>query len=281
MAHIGAWEAIREAGLGPAGIIGTSIGGLIGALAASGMPPEHMRHRALGLERGDIVRLNRRAAWINGIRQLSVFRGDVLRDHLAGLLPPDGWDALEIPLRVSAVDLASGQTVWFGDDDAPNVSLLDAVYASSALPVLYPPLELVGAELGRSGPPVEGDIAERHGDDGRARRVLVDGGVTGTLPIERARTEGATEIIAVDVGSGEDAKLDEVLGGGMVAVHQRVVSIMAWQRRSDLVERWDGPPLRYVRPSLAGYGTFDFEHVAYFLDEGYRATKEMLAARGG
>jgi hypothetical protein len=42
------------------------------------------------------------------------------------------------------------------------------------------------------------------------------------------------------------------------------------------VSAWTGPPLLYVRPRLAGYGTFDFEHVEYFLDEGYRAMKEAL-----
>jgi hypothetical protein len=59
-------------------------------------------------------------------------------------------------------------------------------------------------------------------------------------------------------------------------VHQRVVSIMAWQRRYDLVSTWKGAPLLYVRPRLAGYGTFDFEHVEYFLDEGYRAMCHAL-----
>jgi hypothetical protein len=43
-----------------------------------------------------------------------------------------------------------------------------------------------------------------------------------------------------------------------------------------MVSRWDGVPLLYVRPRLEGYGTFDFDHVGYFLEEGYRAMKEAL-----
>lgn len=43
-----------------------------------------------------------------------------------------------------------------------------------------------------------------------------------------------------------------------------------------MVDRWEGVPLLYVRPRLDGYGTFDFDHVAYFLEEGYRAMKEAL-----
>jgi NTE family protein len=255
LAHIGAWEALVEAGVRPAGIVGTSIGALIGALASSGMPPAEMRRLALQLERSDIVRVNRRAVWINGVRQLSVFQGDPLREHFAELLPPEGWAALRIPLLINTVDLEDGSTEWFGTGARVDVSLVDAVYASAALPVFYPPFEL----------------------DGHA---FVDGGVTRTLPIGRAEEEGASRIIAIDVGSGGRADVREILDGGLIAVHQRVVSIMAWQRRYDLVSSWKGPLLTYVRPHLAGYGTFDFEHVEYFLDEGYRAMREALETAG-
>ena len=251
LAHIGAWQALEEAGVAPAGIVGTSIGALIGALASSGMCVAEMRERALALRRGDIVRVSRRAVWINGVRQRSVFLGTPLRDLLAELLPAGGWEALRIPLLVNAVDLGTGDTEWFGTGARTDVSLLDAVYASSALPVFYPPFEL----------------------DGHA---YVDGGTLRTLPIERADAEGAERIIAVDVGSSGPADVPEILEGGMIAIHQRVVAIMAAARRYDLVASWKGAPLLYVRPHLAGYGTFDFEHLQYFLDEGYRATREAL-----
>ena len=78
------------------------------------------------------------------------------------------------------------------------------------------------------------------------------------------------------MGSGEKSDAADVLKQGMIGVHQRVVSIMMWRRRHDLVNRWEGAPLLYVRPDLDGYGTFDFDHVAYFIDEGYRAMKDTL-----
>jgi NTE family protein len=251
MAHIGAFHALEDAGVRPAGIVGASIGALIGALAASGMPAAEMRARGAALERRDIVRLNRRAVWINGIREVSVFRGEALRDYFASVLPVDGWGALQIPVLINAVDLGDGSVQWFGPGDRDDVSLLDAVYASAALPVFYPPLESGG-------------------------RAYVDGGISRSLPLEKAEAEGAERIIAIDVGSGETADTRGVLDKGLIAVHQRVVSIMAWQRRHELVSRWQGVPLLYIRPRLDGYGTFDFEHVEYFLDEGYRAMQEGL-----
>lgn len=251
MAHIGAYQALEEAGVRPAGIVGTSIGALVGASVASGMTAADMRELALDLERRDIARLNRGAVWINGIRELSVFRGEALRDYFEVILPVGGWDALRIPLLINAVDLGDGSLQWFGPGDRGDVSLLDAVYASSALPVFYPPFEA----------------------DGRA---YVDGGISRSLPCDKAQEEGAERIVAIDVGSGEKADTAEILKQGMIGIHQRVVSMMSWRRRFEMVSRWEGPPLLYVRPRLDGYGTFDFDHVEYFLDEGHRAMKEAL-----
>jgi len=251
LAHVGVWRALEEAGVRPAGIVGTSIGALVGALAASGMSAADMRDRALALKRRDIVRVNRRAVWINGIRQPSVFRGDALREHFAELLPADGWSALRIPLLINTVDLGNGDTEWFGPGARTDVSLVDAVYASSALPVFYPPFEL----------------------DGHA---YVDGGIMRTLPLGRADREGAERIVAVDVGSSGRTDVRAVIDGGMIALHQRVIGVMMAARRHDFVSGWQGAPLTYVRPKLAGYGTFDFEHVEYFLEEGYRAMRAAL-----
>ena len=62
LAHVGVWRVLTEADVRPAGIIGTSIGALVGALAASGTDWQDMWQRALALEKSDIVRVNRRVA---------------------------------------------------------------------------------------------------------------------------------------------------------------------------------------------------------------------------
>lgn len=251
LAHVGAWRALTEAGVRPAGIVGTSIGALVGALAASGMTWKEMRKLALALEKRDIVRLNRRVAWINGIRQLSVFRGEALMEYYEELLPGAGWDAMEMPFLVNAVDLTDGSTEWFGTGARMDVSLVEAVYASSALPVFYPPFE-------------------------RGESAFVDGGTSHPLALDCAERQGATGIIGIDVGSGETGDTEKILDQGILAVQQRIFSIMTWRRRRDLLAQWDGPPLMYVRPRLEGYATFDFDNIEYFLDEGYRAMKEVL-----
>jgi NTE family protein len=251
LAHVGAWRALSEAGLKPVGIIGTSIGALVGALMAAGETWGDVHGAARRLRREDIIRVNRRVAWINGIRQMSVFRGDVLRDYYARLLPPGGWDALELPMQMNAVDLETGCTEWFGTGARTDVSLVDATYASSALPVFYPPAVLGG-------------------------RAFVDGGAQDALALERAAELGATGIVGIDVGVGEKEEVDGILRQGLLAVHSRIFSIMTYRRRRELLERWSATPLLYVRPRLEGYGTFDFASVGYFVEEGYRATREVL-----
>lgn len=253
LAHIGAWRALSEAGVSVQGVVGTSIGALVGALVARGASWKELRDHAVALQKEDIVRVNRRAVLFNGIRQRSVFRGDTVQEYYERLLPAGGWADLGIPLQVNAVELERGRTVWFGPGARTDISLLDAVYASSALPVLYPPAILDGV-------------------------AYVDGGAEHPLPLERAAALGATGIVGIDVGSGESASTHDILAQGMIGVHSRIFSIMTYRRRRDLVSDWAGPPLLYVRPELEGYGTFDFEHVDYFVEEGYRAMKAALEA---
>ena len=250
-AHVGAWKAIQEAGIPVAGIIGTSTGAMMGAAVAGGRTVEEMEENSRHFRRRDVMRVKRRAVWVNGIRSPSMFRGDTLRQFIKDQLPTENWSELTIPLLVNAVDLASGEMVWFGHGADTDVPLLDAVYASAALPVLFPPAEVGG-------------------------RVLVDGGALDMLPLGKAEEMGATRIIAIDVGAGPRADAQAVVDAGLIAVHQRVFSIMAGHMRRESVRNWTGVPLTYVEPNFEDTDGFDFERRNYFVEEGYRATREAL-----
>jgi len=253
LAHIGAWQALEEHGVPVRGIVGTSIGALVGGCLSGGMGWDELVAPALDLEREDIVRINRRAVWINGIRAESLFRGEVLREYIEGILPIRRWEELSLPLLVNAVDLETGVTEWFGTPARTDVPPVEAIYASAALPVFYPP-----ARVGEA--------------------YLVDGGVEDSLPLDRAREAGASGIVAVDAGAGEMDDAGSVVDQGMVGIHQRVYSIMSGRRRRESLAAWTGPPLLRIRPRLDGFSTFDFESVQYFLEEGYRAARRALSA---
>lgn len=251
LAHVGAWQALEEAGVDPVGIVGTSIGALVGACLAGGMRWRELVPLAFALRRSDIARINRRVLLLNGIRQESLLLGEPLRSYIERVLPVRSWDDLTLPLQVNAVDLETGTTHWFGTGADTSVGLVDAIYASAALPVFYPPAQVDG-------------------------KVYVDGGTEFSLPLVRAADLGASGIVAVDPGSGRQSHPHRVVAEGMLAVHQRVFSIMSWRKRTDMVAHWTQPPLIYVRPRMEGIGTFDFDRVQYFLEEGYRAAREAL-----
>lgn len=252
MAHVGAWKAVQEAGIEVAELVGTSIGALVGACVAGGLGWNELAPLALRLQKSDIVRLNRWALLLNGIRQSSVFQGETFRDYIRSVLPVTEFADLGLPLGMNAVDLETGRMEWFGAGGRTDLPLAEAVYASCALPVFYPPAEVGG-------------------------RHLVDGGVGDALPVQRAAERGAELIIAVDVGAGEVKDALDTVSKGIVAIHHRVFDIQSHARRRQRLDAWQGPPLIYIRPRLDGYSTFDFSRTRYFLEEGYRATREALA----
>lgn len=251
LAHVGVWRGVLESGVRVTEIVGTSIGALIGALIAGGLEHERLMSMARALTKTDIVVLNRWALLFNGIRQPSVFRDDTFRAYVESILPVETFADLRLPLTMNAVDLETGRQEWFGFGGMMDVPLADAVYASCALPVFYPPALI-------------------------ADRYFVDGGVVDSLPVARAVQSGADHIIAVDVGAGPAGDSVEAVEKGMVAIHQRVMQIMGYTRKRALLDAHSEAKITYIRPHLDGYGTFDFNSTEYFLAEGYRAATEAL-----
>lgn len=248
LAHVGAWRAIEESGVEVSELIGTSIGALVAASIAGGVKGDELESRALELQRRDIVAFNRWALLVNGVKQPSLFRDEPFREYIANALPVSRFEDLRLPMAANAVDLETGEEVWFGAGGREDVPLADAVYASCALPVFYPPAQVDG-------------------------RYYVDGGVADSLPVRRAAERGADLVIAVDVSAGQMKAAEETIGKGMIAVSHRAYDIMAFARREEVRRSWSGPPVIWVRPRLNGYATFDFNSTQYFLDEGYQATR--------
>lgn len=256
LTHAGAWRAVQDAGIEVSEIVGTSIGALVGACIAGGQGWTELEASAVALKKPDIVLLNRWALLLNGIRQPSIFQSEALESYIEGVLPVRQFSDLSLPLSVNAVDLETGEMEWFGAGGRMDVDLAKAVYASCALPLFYPPAQI--------------------GD-----QYFVDGGVVDPLPIEHAAERGADLIIAVDAGAGKVREALDTVQNGLVAIHHRVMEIVGWERKQEMLANWTGPRLIYVRPVLDGYSTFDFAQTAYFLEEGYRATAAALeAARG-
>jgi NTE family protein len=254
-AHVGVWKALEEAGVIPDAIVACSIGSLIGAALSGGMGWRELAEVARALRRDDIVQINRRAVFMGGVREEAVFSGEHYRGWIRRNLPLESFADAQIPVRINAVSLVGCGEVWFGTGVREEVDPVLAVYASCAIPIYYPPLRL------------DGDF-------------LVDGGVLNVLPVDQAFAWGAERVIAVDVGSEIQPPAADYFDRGMIAIHDRVLTMNIAGQRERNLERWKDRPVTLVRPRIGHLGAWDFTRTQYFLEEGYRATREALKGFG-
>ena len=270
IAHAGAFRALEQADLIPSRIVATSMGAVIGAALASGMPFDQVRRRAMGLRRKDIAPFDPRVL-VMGLFSRSLFPASALRRAIERVVPKTSFEYLRIPLTVTAADLDTGELLLLGgrdrsglDTDRPgrDIELGDALYATCALPLYFPPLETDG-------------------------RRLADGGLRAVLPLEAARTlePDADVFIAIDVGPGFDERAandgeppSRAQIPNVVRVHGEALRVMMADQTQRVIATWpkDGPRLVYVRAVAEGEATFAVDRVQEYVEMGYQATKKAL-----
>jgi len=162
-AHVGVLDALFRAGIRPDMVAGTSVGALVGAGVAAGLPPSELERIFLTVRWPGIARIAIRD------RFLGLLDARPLERRLIEAIGRDTIEALELPFAAVACDLLTGERVVFREGP-----LGPALRASSAVPGIFPPVE--------------------HGG-----RVLVDGCVVDNLPVDVVRDMGADYVIAVDL----------------------------------------------------------------------------------
>jgi NTE family protein len=258
LAHAGAFRALQQAGLEPDHIVATSMGAVIGAALAAGVPFDEVRRRSLGLRRKDVAPFNP-LALVQGMFARALIPASALRRTIERMVPAKRFEHLKIPLTVTATDLESGELVLFDGArrTAHSAQLHDALYASCALPLYFPPLELGG-------------------------RRFADGGLRAVLPLEPARSLAADLVVAVHVGPGFDEVVPPVRPAAippLIRGHGEAIRIMMAAQAERAVADWpkDAPRLVYVRAVAEREATFAVERLEQYVEAGYQATKKAIA----
>jgi NTE family protein len=174
MAHVGVLKALARLGIGYDAVVGTSIGSLIGALAAGGVPLERMEEILSKLQKEDYFKLNFVKFLLKGVRASSVYRGETFRERLLELLPQLDFADMKVPFYCNAVCLETGGMAFWGTRGMSDIPLVDAVYSSCCLPGIFEPFERDGYHY-------------------------MDGGIVDPLPLRFAKALRPDLIIAVDL----------------------------------------------------------------------------------
>ena len=147
IAHLGVLAALDELALPVGQLAGASSGAIAGTFYAAGFAPREILRLLLGT---NITRLTRPVFSRHGLLGLDAVE-QLLGRHLGETLT---FADLQRPLTLVATDLTVGESVYFSQGP-----LLPPLLASSAVPILYRPVQYQG-------------------------RQLVDGGLLNNLPVE-------------------------------------------------------------------------------------------------
>lgn len=274
-AHIGVLKALRDIGIVPDIIAGTSIGAVVGGCYAAG----HLD----SLE-GFALELTRRRVFgyldfnLSGTGLIS---GQRLCDRLDRHLGDRAIEDLDTRFTAVATEIGSGHEIWLS-----RGKLVEAVRASYAIPGIFRPVKVNG-------------------------RWLFDGALVNPIPVSVCRALGARYVIAVNLnadvcgrgaviphldGSEEhdDAVVEPqpVKGKNGVAVRRLLqrqifgkgdevpgistVMVDAFNIVQDRIARSrlaGDPPDALISPRLSGIGLFDFHRADEMIALGAAAVK--------
>jgi NTE family protein len=215
-----------------------------------------------------------------------MYSGDGIEEYVRRVLDDEGhtddFRQLDRQLYITATDLDTCERVVFGTDGFDDVPISTAVRASTALPMVYEPVQV--------------------GD-----RELVDGGLISTTNLDLAVEAGARLVIVVNplVPYVNEARRTNPLHPrvsdmGFPQIGYQAFKLMTYQRLHDIRQRWEDryPGVDFVliepdasdelmfRTSVMDYGSrvqiasHGFRSVTVKLAEDYPHLKQVAAKHG-
>lgn len=188
LAHIGAIEELEAQGYRITSIAGCSMGALIGGVYAAGKL-EEFREWMKKVDRKKMLELTDFSLSLNHI-----VKGARIIEAIMEFVPDMPIEDLPLPYCAVATDLKAGREIVFRKG-----SLFDAIRASISLPSFYEPVHRNGM-------------------------ILIDGGVTNPMPMNRVSRHEGDIMVAVDV-SGHDYEAQSALQQEIAEKRKRSTSL--------------------------------------------------------
>ena len=248
-AHIGVLIELEKVGLKPDIVTGTSIGGLVGALIATGLDSTQIIEVFRRMRFGRLYS----PPWLKP----ALMDNKKLEKLLEKSIGRPRFADLKIPLAVVTTNLVTREEIILEEGD-----VVQAVLATTAFPVVLPQVDWHG-------------------------QILIDGGVLNNTPFNVAQERGADFVLAVDLANsapfGTEVPfptpnniLTRLLTHAQRQPIYQAVStladILTSQNVDDHLE--ESQPDIMLRPDIATIGLFDFHR----LDEGIAVGRKAAQA---
>lgn len=250
-AHLGVLRVLDEMHIPIDCVAGTSMGALVGATFAAGVPPKEIESQVLAVDWARTVggtggrdlmpikrKLERKPTTNNfdlgikngGLQGSGGFINtqnidELLRSLVAGARYVDDFDSLPIPFRAVATDMVSGDMVVLSQGD-----LSVAMRASMSVPGAFSPV-------------VVGDL------------VLADGGQMRNVPVDIARQLCGDVIIAVSLATPQPTAAD--LSSSLALAARSLDVMIAANSRAQLATLTDRDVSIVVQMGDIGSGSFE------------------------
>jgi NTE family protein len=206
-----------------------------------------------------------------------LYSGAGVNDYVEGVLAEadrqNDFRLLDRELYITATDLDTTERIVFGEEEWADVPISKAIQCSTALPIVYKPVELKG-------------------------RQLVDGGIRSTTNVDIAVERGAKFIVVlnpiVPYVNDFEKRIQTVFGNrvrrvsdmGMPAIANQTFRILAHARLHQAVEQWQerypGVDIILVEPEpndelMFGTPIMDYSRRLRIAQHGFESVTARLA----
>lgn len=267
-AHIGMLAFLKEAGINPDLICGTSMGAVAGACYSADKLDELKTFAFSMTKRKMFSFMDLR---LGG----GIIKGNHLVAELTKYLGNKKFNELDIPFIAIATELATGHEIWLKDGN-----IVPALRASFAMPGVFSPLKLDGMWLtdGALVNPIPVSVCRAFG-----ARIVIAFGLTSAVYLAKSPTnldydEAVNDDRQTNMDSIERAKqgLDKKSSEEPSLGSVTMASFNIMQDRIARTRLAGDPPDILITPDAEHIGAFEFDRAEELFDLGYEAARKAL-----
>jgi len=251
-AHLGALQAIVDAGYEVVELAGTSGGSIVAAMFAGGMKLADMHELCMSLDWSPMMRFSPWAV----VRHQALCTGKALEAFLEQGTSGRTFDDSPIDLKIIAADLLTEREFLFSRATTPTVPIAVAARASASIPIVFPPVACSGA-------------------------LLVDGGTCDNVPASDLTVD---EVPRVGIYLVSDDTALRPGSYGLRTLAPRIIDLMLAANEAAHVELDTKNGATIVRVPTGYASSFDRNMAPAvrrrLYDDGYAATEAAIATIG-